>query len=114
MTTNQEQMIEAAARALLERAQSDVVTPAELSGDMAEMCRELAQVAVAAIHPTVTSVQEANDLPKGTTILDAEGWVMHLKGRSIQGWWYIPGDERDYAEDEIALPATVLHMGGAA
>ena len=62
-------------------------------------------------HPTITTVEELTALPKGTVILTAAGHPMWLHRRSLQGWWYRPADEGDFSEDEIALPARVLHWG---
>ena len=64
---------------------------------------------LAVAQPIVTTVEELVELPVGTAVLCAKDYPLWLNRRTVQGWWYRPGDEEDFSDDEIPLPARVIH-----
>lgn len=70
-----------------------------------------ARAVIAAIHPTVSSTAELDALPVGSAIIDGDGDVAR---REEGGLWTVSGSGSVHDSDLFTLPATVLHMGGAA
>lgn len=100
MTTNQEQMIEAAARAIAERNGFSFPTFTH---------RADARDGIAAIHPTVTTVEELDALPVGTVGIDedGDGFYVGFYGACIV-------DYDPCIAPSPSVPATVLHIPGGA
>lgn len=70
---------------------------------------------IAAIHPTVTTVEELDALPIGSVLLGATGAAIEFTGVAEDGTIGVaPGSAALWTDDDLHLPATVLHMGGAA
>lgn len=125
MSTNQEQIIEKAARAvadavkisirpggetmrLLDKGHTFALTPNE--------ARTAAHAVLVAIHPTVTTETELDALPVGSVILaDGETWRRVYDGATHSVWH---GGRHGYecAQDVICpeSSATVLHIPGGA
>lgn len=62
---------------------------------------------------TIQYVDEMEELPAGTVILDAGGDICKHRG---DGYWDSmaePEEAFHYGDFDSALPATVLHVGGA-
>ena len=63
----------------------------------------------------VTTVEELDALPDGSIILDARGLCREgLRTMGSGNVWRAMGPAQVLRSMEIALPATVLHVGGAA
>lgn len=83
--------------------------PNEAQWDLANLAAHQADVLTAAGYrkpQQVTTVEELDALPVRSVVLDSmDGPVV-----KVGGWWH--SAYRRFAPDEIALPATVLHVGG--
>ena len=58
---------------------------------------------------TITTAEELKAEYEGLVVLDAEGMVWKIDGKSSQWVNIEDGDSERYSDDDIALPATVLH-----
>lgn len=78
-----------------------------------DLYRDIARAVIAAIHPTVSSVEELDALPDGSVVMDELGIALR---KTIVGWWADTGDNRMSSEHlaDNSTELTVLHIGGAA
>lgn len=111
MSTNQEQIETEAADPLNEwfRRIGTTLTNDDYEAGIQAMAAHDAAV-IAAIHPTVTTVEELDALPEWTIIQLPGSLVLESEG----GAWYAPGDPDPVRVSGVFLPATVLHIPGGA
>lgn len=61
------------------------------------------------VLPEVTSVEELDQLPDDSVVLDDAGAVLR---KWCEDTWYKTGNEHAYTDSYIGLPARVLHRPG--
>jgi len=71
-----------------------------------ELNRRQSKAAWDAFHPTITTAEELDALPVGSVILDGDGMAAQKEDE-----WDWDGGGRCWVTRQLALPATVLHMG---
>ncbi|MGN6722769.1 MAG: hypothetical protein ACTHJM_09165 [Marmoricola sp.] len=59
----------------------------------------------------VTTAEELDALPTGSVVLD-DLLITHSKPYNALNFWLRVGFEEHFTADDIALPATILHVGG--
>lgn len=64
---------------------------------------------------TITAAEELDALPDGVLILTEQGGYWEsIKRIDGMNWWHEPGRSSVTRSEDLTLPATVLHEGGAA
>ncbi len=69
---------------------------------------EAIEAAARAMRRTVSSIEELNDLPGGSVLLDSDESVLE-KSYIEPRWWFQMGSSDSVSIDDIRLPAAVLH-----